>query len=109
MMRETENGDPYSPPRSADEHPTRLPEPTAKLSGGDWAKIVVSIVILLCILPCIPFGVIGKAAYAFGTSFAIFNYWQRLKNSKSVTRCPECQRIIAQSTSICPRCNHRFN
>jgi len=74
----------------------------------DAIKIVISVVIMICLTAFIPFGLIGKLAFLFGTSYAIYNSFKKTKSENNVIECPNCNRVIGRNTPICPRCEQRI-
>ena len=49
----------------------------------------------------VPFG----AVWLF---FAVRNTLKKQKDEQQMFACPKCTRMLAQSTRICPRCDHRL-
>ena len=101
-MEQSDRNNPFSAPSSGG----ALKPKTG--STADAIKIAISIFLMICLLPFIPFGMVPKAAFLFGTSYAIYNYSTKLKSEKDVRECPNCRRIVGVNTRICPRCEQQL-
>ncbi len=91
------------------ESPGTEPSPVHRsVTGADIAKVIVSIMLAIVIIPCVPFGIIGKVIYMIGVSFAIYNFALKLIANRNVHGCPNCGRELSIDSQICPRCETRL-